>query len=1414
MEGGPQEVVNFPSDTLMSFVPDLLARRIGDGSGPHREWSSEACEMAVLGLDISESTSIIEDLVRWSPDGSETIAHALNAVFALLTDVIVEHHGSVITLAGDEVVALWRASEAGGRAASVQWAARAAIAVQERIAAVSPVAGYPIRLRAGIGCGTAWLLDVGRERGQRVFVAVGRAMQDMAAAQKDVAASEIGLSEDARSLLGDSATVEPSTSHPSFGRLTAVQPAPGTPPAPHPRVSVPPALARPYVPRGVFEQLRSGPEFHSELAPVTAMFISFRLRPWDDEAIKVVSEAALQALDILDKYDGTIINAAQDLGGLTLVAGFGLPPDVREREASRANVAALEISRTTQEFVEHGIGIGTGHAFCGVFGSPTYRQYMMVGPVVNLAARLMQRAQNEVLCDEVSQHLSRDRLRFSARGPMDMKGFAGPIEVYRPEWHESDPGLPTLRRLAGESGDLVTRGREREREELAGRLVALSLGTSTAVIVEGEPGVGKTHLAVDLLRASGGYGHITVLAGGGDDVDPRPYRAWKRVFTNALGLSSVRQPHKRALLVEERLSHSPELRAWVPLLNEILDLDLDDSALRGMSGPSRRENTLRVLVQLLTDVARATPLLILLDDCQFMDSSSWELVRAVHRGVEPVMMVLLTRPMPEATPSWDGDDPEGTASGTDAGAVDTATEVTTYLRGRGARLLSLGPLPPHVTEQIARDFLGAETLDEPVAALFRDKVDGSPLFTVELAFQLRSEGIISIVGAGERARARLDVPPGELARLRLPVRVEEVFRARLAAVSERQRLVIRAAGVIGRSFDEQRILAADPHVDPRTLAEDLRHLERNKVIEAQPNGWRFTHTLIRDVALQSFLPSALRQRHRALAEWYEAHESKPDNYAILARHWAEAGDPAREILYLEAAGTNALAKGADEEAASLLEAALALDEDLEPKLPTVSDARRAFWHEELAEALADENRLEESILHYRKALGLLGHAAVPRTRLGWTARLVVEVLTQIVHLFAPPRLVHRGDAATLGQAAHTLSMLAETYYFKGEALPWVATVLAAVNRAERARNEGLAGPAYSGLGNLVGTLRLHRLAARYLLRSRSKVTDQPTGTDNPLVRGVLPDRAWQYDLTATVAEAVYLRTMNRSRDVTPMLDSVVQSSRRSGQNQDLEICLAARGFFSEVHGSLRPARADYEELLISARRRGNAEHVIWGLALLVPTHLSLDRRAEAMSLDEEAVEAFSEEFTLFGLVFRGSHVLALTAQGQFTDALADARRALKGLGVVPFIHLPGLTAVAQACIEILEKEHGSSLEKEARHVSLRALRALRRYVRLYPFARARYELYLGRYLSALGRNRAARRHWNRGLGAAKDAGLMLDGARIRMLLAAGFPEGSAPRVEHLRQSRRDIDELGLRRLKEFEGLARIPAPEATSGVSS
>ena len=127
--------------------------------------------------------------------------------------------------------------------------------------------------------------------------------------------------------------------------------------------------------------------------------------------------------------------------------------------------------------------------------------------------------------------------------------------------------------------------------------------------------------------------------------------------------------------------------------------------------------------------------------------------------------------------------------------------------------------------------------------------------------------------------------------------------------------------------------------------------------------------------------------------------------------------------------------------------------------------------------------------------------------------------------------------------------------------------------------------------------------------------------------------------------------------------------------------------------------------------------------------------------------------------------------------------------------------MTQACIEILESQRGTSLEKDARSVSRRSVQALRGYLRVYPFSRGRYYLCLGMCRAAEGRDRSARRHWTRGLHFADLAGLKLDGARMRLLLAQQLPEGSPTRLEHLRQTRQTLDELGLRRLKAFERFA-------------
>jgi tetratricopeptide (TPR) repeat protein len=232
---------------------------------------------------------------------------------------------------------------------------------------------------------------------------------------------------------------------------------------------------------------------------------------------------------------------------------------------------------------------------------------------------------------------------------------------------------------------------------------------------------------------------------------------------------------------------------------------------------------------------------------------------------------------------------------------------------------------------------------------------------------------------------------------------------------------------------------------------------------------------------------------------------------------------------------------------------------------------------------------------------------------------------------------------------------------------------------------------------------------------------------------------------------------------------------------------------------LRSARADLEELLISARRRGNAEHIIWATTLLGPVLMSLNRTEEAIALDDEATGLFNDKYKLSAANFLGNHMQALVAQRRIADAISYASVALRQLGPMPvWFHFVGLTAMTRTCVDMLGQERGLPLEKEARWVTRRALRALHRYVRVYPFCAARYHLYVGMYRSARGQDRAARRRWKKALRMAEESELKLDGARIRLLLADQLPEDAPARREYLRQARQTLNEIGLRRLEGHE----------------
>src|SRR5439155_25851248 len=170
-------------------------------------------------------------------------------------------------------------------------------------------------------------------------------------------------------------------------------------------------------------------------------------------------------------------------------------PQAHEEDALRACRAALEIQERLSSRIALRIGVNTGEV---VAGDPAARETFVTGDAVNVAARLEQAAApREVLIGESTYRLVRDAVAVEAVEPLAAKGKSEPLGAYR------------LLEVAGR-GPLPRRvgtplvGRGEELDLLAHEFEAcVAAGRCRLVTIVGEPGVGKSRLAAELVDRIG-----------------------------------------------------------------------------------------------------------------------------------------------------------------------------------------------------------------------------------------------------------------------------------------------------------------------------------------------------------------------------------------------------------------------------------------------------------------------------------------------------------------------------------------------------------------------------------------------------------------------------------------------------------------------------------------------------------------------------------------------------------------------------------------------------------------------------------------------------------------------------------------------------------------------------------------------
>ncbi|MDH3675570.1 MAG: AAA family ATPase, partial [Anaerolineae bacterium] len=828
--------------TIAAYVPQSLTRAVlSDPSpAPPTKPQTKRMQAAVLFADVSGFTPLTEALGQKGSEGPEELTRILNTYFSWMIAFVEGEGGEVVKFGGDALTVVFLADEEPLGVATrraLQAAETMRGAMEEFRIVESSVGLVALKMKFGIGAGEVLTTQVGGLFNRWEYTIAGDALRQATQAENRAEQGDIVLSPEAESSI-------------TRQRLS---------PRPLPEldwdsVQDPAAVIsvlRHYIPGPVRTWLDG--KLHDWLAtlrPMSVMFAGIKGLDYSQPGtVDELHEILGEVQKIIYNYWGAFTRLTVDDKGTVLLVLFGAPPYSHEDDPERALRCALDLQVLAKNCgLKLATGVTAGRVFAGPVGGDTRREYTVMGDAVNLAARLMVAAgPGRICCNYEAYRSTYDKIKFEPLPPMEIKGKAGFIPIYRALEYYQPLQLAKIKR--GEANDRLI-GRQAEVERLVTCLEKARSGDSSIVVIEGEAGIGKSRLVEKLVELTDDSAHTIVLGMGRSIEQATPYHAWKGILATYFGLDTtngvVTKQVERQRQIQSRVrAVHPELEECLPLLNDVFTLNLPDNSFTASLKPSLRDQHLVALAAaLVRSWADEKPLVIILEDAHWLDAASWKLAVQIAvasiKDQTPLMLVLVTRPLEDVNMRTDT-------------TLLTALEETEYIR--------LDSLSTDETLALAarRMGLSRHELPEAVAELLHRRAGGNPFFAEELFYTLHESGSITFKTMGDRIRCLIS---GDLDRAAqtLPTTIQSVVLTRIDQLPPEKQLTLRIAAVIGQTFSHITLYdTLKKHSDiPQRLysdyVDDLTYLDLIRPERPGPNAtYEFRHVIIREVSYQSLL---------------------------------------------------------------------------------------------------------------------------------------------------------------------------------------------------------------------------------------------------------------------------------------------------------------------------------------------------------------------------------------------------------------------------------------------------------------------------------------------------------------------------------------------------------------------------------
>lgn len=437
-----------------------------------------------------------------------------------------------------------------------------------------------------------------------------------------------------------------------------------------------------------------------------------------------------------------------------------------------------------------------------------------------------------------------------------------------------------------EEGTEVFVGRKKEQEKLKELLKKVKDQGSEIIFIEGEAGIGKTSLISKLMPYAREFG-FEFLTGTCQSETSDPYLPFKEAFSEYL--------EKKKKEEEE-----PTSMAFIGKKDET---EIEEKRLFD----AKKEETFYETTKYVRQLAQETPLVIFLDDLQWVDKATLDILAYMDDKLEEVPVFFIGAYRPE-----DVDE--------DHHLVEMMHRLD---RKRKYEKIELDPLSISDTRETLIGILGSKEIPEHFVTNIHDKTEGNPLFIKESVRQMLDEGIVDPED-GKFPKKEDDLSISDM--------VHNVIERRINRLDEETIKVIQVGSVIGKvvPFD---LLSNTTKMDEIDLLDNIDMLIGNQLWEEKPDEevFYFSHPLIQETVYGKVKRLKKKLLHKKVAQAIEStYENEIDEwYSDLGRHYEKAGSSSEAVNYYLKAGDKAEEVYANDDAIEMYEKALNLSEEVE-----------------------------------------------------------------------------------------------------------------------------------------------------------------------------------------------------------------------------------------------------------------------------------------------------------------------------------------------------------------------------------------------------------------------------------------------------------------------------------------------------